>query len=891
MGNETRSSGLKTIRNEVKEQRKPQEDIWIPAVCGWQCVEGPCLLRVRRINGVAVSIEPNREIQGFEQLTKNQGRLCPKAYGLLQKLYNPHRITGPLKRTNPQKGPGVDPKWVSITWDEALDIIAERLKKIRAEDSSRLAQGGPGLGAYDIQTWYPFFSAFGYTQRLRGGRSTRCDEAEHAFGSRIHGAYQCEPDLDFCNYLILFGSNPSASGGTPENVLFANARERGIKTVLIDPVLTVTGATVDEWLPIRPGTDTALMLAMINVIICELGIYDKVFLKEMTNSPYLVKADGYFLRDRKTGKVLVWDPIDQKGKTYDDPTIKDFALEGTYIIEGIKCRPAFQVLMDEVKPYTPEWASFITEIDSDVIRRIAREFVDKAKIGSTINIGGLTLPYRPVATKLGRGITGVMHGYQAVLANHILAALVGSIEVPGGHMGGHIFQEGVREDDILFHLFWLDPGITAVDNGMLEVYHYPFIWPPKTYGAVEILCPFTSHHSHAQPPNMDPLGPHFQLEHLNWRNLVDPPKNLPIPPSPEAWIVYRSNPLLAIGESGIISSAMKKIPFIVSIAYSIDEVTEFADIVLPEQVELERYTLHYSIRSACHRKYFIIAIDQPVVQLPNTMNANDIFTELADRIGILDDYNMNINQRLGLIDPYKLEPGKKYKIEEIVDRQIKSYTNGAYDLEWFKKNGALVRQVPPEVQYGIHLKMKNQKLRYPIPYMERVKKVGEELARNLATKGIDWWPTDGYTPLPKYFPSKLEEVAPEYEFYVTPARGIMLSWGNNVYNPWINELAEHVRGIGYILMNIDAAKAKGIKDGDEIWVESEAGRIKQKVQLCKGIRPDTLVISGQFGQWAMPIAKDTGRVTSNTITPIRIDWTDSVLGVQQGVIKAKVYKV
>ena len=93
---------------------------------------------------MAVGVAPNTEIEGFEKLTRNQGTLCPKPYFLLQKLYNPNRIKSPLKRTNPQKGIGVDPKWVEITWDEALNTVAEKLKTIRGAETIKLAEGrGP----------------------------------------------------------------------------------------------------------------------------------------------------------------------------------------------------------------------------------------------------------------------------------------------------------------------------------------------------------------------------------------------------------------------------------------------------------------------------------------------------------------------------------------------------------------------------------------------------------------------------------------------------------------------------------------------------------------------------------------------------------------------------
>ncbi|MFH0913773.1 MAG: molybdopterin-dependent oxidoreductase, partial [Chloroflexota bacterium] len=783
-----------------------------------------------------------------------------------------------------------DPKWVSISWDEALDTIAERLKKIRAQDTKRLAEGR-GIAGQRQEGWQAFLKAFGPVQSLWGGRSTRCDQPEHAFAERIHGGFQCEPDMEYCNYLILFGSNASASGGTVEGVLFASARDRGMKMVAIDPVLSVTAAKAEEWMPIRPCTDGAFLLAMVNVVIHELGVWDADFLKQMTNSPYLVQPDGYFMRD-KANKVLVWDPLDQRTKAYDDPTVRDFALEGTYDVEGVKCKPAFQLLKEHVKQYTPEWAAKITDVSAETIRRITRTFVENARIGSTITINGLTLPYRPAATKLGRGITGVMRSYQAVLANHVLAALVGSIEVPGGHMGGSTFAHGKVREGILWKLYPRDGGVIPGPDGMQEVHRHPFVWPPSSYSAFEILVPLTEDHPYEEPPYNDPSGSIFHMDHLDWKNLVAPPKGLPVPAPPEMWIRYRTNPLLTLGEPGYVEEAMRKIPFIVSISYTEDEVTDFADILLPEEVELERYVPCFNNRDACQKKFFLLAMEQPVVKpLPNIRNVNDILAELAERAGFLNEYNEAMNKIMCLTGEYQLGPDKRYSWMESVDRMCQSYTSGRYDLDWFKKNGALVKPITVEDQYDIHLGMKAQKLRYPIPYMEPVKRTGEELARDLAKVGIDWWKTEEYTALPTYFPSKLEEVPPQYDFYVTTCRCAMFGYGANVGIPWMNEISEHVNGVGDILMNADAAKARGIKEGDEIFVESEVGKVRSKVKLCQGIRPDTLLIAGQFGQWAMPVAKDTGRVTQTTLLPVSYDWTDPVIGIQQGmVVKARVYR-
>jgi anaerobic selenocysteine-containing dehydrogenase len=529
-------------------------------------------------------------------------------------------------------------------------------------------------------------------------------------------------------------------------------------------------------------------------------------------------------------------------------------------------------MKEHFKPYTPEWASKITEIPAVTIRRIGKEWVDHARIGSTIKIGEVTLPYRPVATKIGRGLTGNMRSYQSVLCEHILAALVGALETVGGHGGG-------RESPKIHKEAQAHRGIIPGPDGMLQLDCHPFTWPPISYHANETLLPYTK----VMP---------YPLTHLGYKHLADPPANFPLPTNPEVLIKYRTNPFLAMGESKIIEKVLSKIPFMVSIAYVIDETTEFADIVLPDHTELERYELSTSVRRALSKAFLATSLRQPVVEpLHHTMDISDMMTELAERVGFLDEYNLAINDQLSLMDPWKLEKGKKYTWVDIVDRHCKSATRGAHDLEWFKQNGALVDPIDPIRQYSVHQAMVTKKLRYPIPYMEHVKRTGEELRKNLARVGIDWWPTSEYVPLPIYLPSILEEVPPEYDFYVTITRSMQSGWGMNVDNPWLIELGFHDLNQQGIVMNKVAAEARGIKDGDEIWVESQVGKVKGKVKLIQGIRSDTILMAGQFGQWSTPIAKDTGRVSEVPLTPIRASWTDHVMGCMQGnTVKAKIYK-
>src|SRR3990172_11186445 len=147
----------------------------------------------------------------------------------------------------------------------------------------------------------------------------------------------------------------------------ADARLRGMKVVVVDPVCSNAASKADEWLAIRPGTDAAFALSMVNVLVNELGIYDAGFLKKYTNGIYLVKEDEHYLRDEVSGKPLVWDNADSSAKPFDAEDIKDPALLGSFSVNGVGAKPSFQLLKDHVKNSSPEKVEEITTISAKVV--------------------------------------------------------------------------------------------------------------------------------------------------------------------------------------------------------------------------------------------------------------------------------------------------------------------------------------------------------------------------------------------------------------------------------------------------------------------------------------------------------------------------------------------
>ena len=519
------------------------DDVWMPSACS--LCYNQCGIKVHRKDGVVVKIEGNPESP------LGMGRLCPKGLAGIMLLYDPHRLNVPLKRTNPVKGMHIDPQWVEITWDEALAIITEKLKKIREEDPRKLVLAGcvPSLSPL-IFGMGIFMPAFG-SSNVFVSNGHQCGNAEHLLAATLHAALTTNPDLEHCNYLLVFGSHCGTAAYYALTTMaqrMADARARGMKLVVVDPMLNASAEKADEWLPIRPGTDGALALALLNVLLNELGIYDAEYLRAHTNAPYLIGLEGSYVRDRESAKPLVWDSEDGKAKAFDDPTIKEYALEGNFEVNGWHSRPAFALLKEHVRRYTPEMAERITTIQAATIRRIAREFGEAARVGSTITLDGKTLPYRPASVVYFKGAHGHNHAWLTSLAIELLCEVVGASNVPGGLLGcnpvcyGHPdtglprWVPKADRDGLLLPGLWFgasEPGF----SGML----YP---PPE---------PRSPQWLHLQD-----LFPTSLTSHLPILTIQDP-ERFGIPYTPEVLINYGSNLLMSVGNPETTAEALKRL--------------------------------------------------------------------------------------------------------------------------------------------------------------------------------------------------------------------------------------------------------------------------------------------------------------------------------------------
>jgi len=874
----------------------------------YQCVAGPDLLEVEVEDGVATEVTPNFDAAGIHP---GGGRVCVKAYGLVQKLYNPNRVRSPMKRTNPKKGRNEDPGFVPISWDEALGLISEKLISIRTRgllDESgypRVAAsfGGGGTPQSYMGTFPAFLGAWGPIDMGFGsGQGVKCTHSEHLYGEFWHRAFTVSPDTPLCEYVISCGANTEASGGVVGVWRHSEARIRGMKRVQVEPHLSITGACSAEWVPIKPKTDPAFLYALIHVMLFEhpRERLDADFLLNHTSSPYVVGPNGFFLRDPDSRKPVIGKKLEGK---FESRAIEIGPDEEILAQGQLQGETAFSKLLAHMKPYTPEWAAGICDVPAAIIRRIAGEYLDHAHIGETIVIDGKTLPLRPVAVALGKTVNNGWGGFECCWARTMLAALVGALEVPGGTLGTTVRlnkplserHASVKPGADGFMAYPLNP--TDKENWKAA---------PNIRNAYRTLVPLA-----ANGPWSQALGP----THFSWMFLGETPPGLPRVTYPELWFVYRTNPAISFWDTGQVAERMAQFPFVVALAYTRDETNHFADILLPDQVDLESLQLIYIGGSKYIEQFWKhegYALRQPVVKPQvDARDFTDIATELAARTGLLERYNASINRGAagvaltGASWNFSLQEERKYSRDEIWDAVCRAasaeLTDGAetHGLNWWKEHGLRVKPFPQSDWY-LFPTLKEKGLRFELPYQEQLLRVGTELGRRLHENGMRWWDQQlaEYQGLPawKDFP-KLWEVEIErtggriadYPFWLLTSRSMQYAWGGNVGMQLIHEVASNVSGHGGVIINAGRAAELGIAEGDTVEIATHVKNVRAKAVLRQGIRPDTVLLIAQFDHWVTPYAKDFGVPSMNSLTPMSLPLTDAT-GSGADVVRVSVKK-
>ena len=852
------------------------DDVWVPTQCG-RCFNN-CAINVRRVNGTAIQIEGNPD-----SWMGSGGGVCGKGAAGLQAHYDPNRLNVPLRRTNPEKGLHVDPKWKEVSWEEALDEIAERLKKVLEDDPKKILLQSATMKAPTSPYWKGFMGdILGTPHRTSGGGGIHCANGLHFACGLMHGSWDTLPDYRYCNYAIYWGvNNGHATGhaGLISARLASEAMERGMKLVVFDPICNYSASKATEWVPIIPGTDGAVILAMCNVILNDLGMFDSEYLKSKTNAPYLVDPVSLrYARDRETKKPLIWDVKESGAKVFDDPTITDYALEGTFETDGLRIQPSFSLLKDHLRKYTLQMASEVSSVPEETIRRIATEFAQAAQVGSTITIEGHQLPLRPVASVTFRGAEAHGNATHTAMAVCLLNQIVGAADVPGGAVGLPNTCVGYPETGKLQF------GVHEGPDGFLSVSkwfssHTP--WPVKaprfpSDGGLQQLFSLASSSSVWIAEDREDI----------WQRI-----NLP----------YRIEVMLNFGCNSVLGTAnpetqaefLKRIPFIVSWDLVSNEFSEgFSDFLLPDTSYLETsnwmdsqgffFNYPYGMDPwCCH-------VTQPVVEPRfGRRYIIDVCFELLDRLGKRPELNRYWNKYIGLDEADEFKPTDKVTWDQVGDRALKHFFGPDHGWDWFKKHGGLIWPKKVEEAYWRYF----TKARVPVylEFMVEQKEMTKKIADEIGI-AMDW---EQYTPFISWYrcePHKVQDSS--YDLFCFSYRDIVHTGSCTMEQPWLDEVSKMSSFTYNITMNKDVGEHKGLRDKDEVEVESVYGhKVRGTLKLRRGQHPRTISLVSA-GHWAkgQPIAKGKG----SSFTPLletRFERCDPLTLNIETCVKVKVRKI
>ncbi len=833
---------------------------WVKSYCG-SCIWVNCGTEVKVVDGVAV------EVRGNKEHPSNKGTLCPRGAAQLMNLYNPYRVKTPLKRTNPLKGIDVDPGWMEISWEEAMSEVIEKCRQAQADNPAQfMIMFGFAANLHESP-----FTKLSYYMLNTPNYVMSCGplcEVHHA-PAMFNATFVDRIDLGRCNYLVAFGRNIGTSGmfASGPGRAMADAVDRGMKFISVDPHAGADVSKKGEWVPILPGTDTAMGMAMLHVLLHETGsgggiLYDAEGLKCRSNAPYLVNPDGDYMRredlsapvdatDLSKGyikKPLIYDISDTTVKFFDDPTLNDPSLVYTGIVDGIAVSTAFNKLSESVAGTTPEWAQTITSVPAETIRRISKELSREACIGQTITIDGEVFPYRPACVTVGRGSANNIQGMRFYVLADIINLVLGAIGVPGSLLTAagpkYNFEDGMmRENPIAYYTAAKEAAFSNHDYTGKQF--YPLARFPVLGHAMQALL-------------------NRQKYHIGY--------------DIKALYIYGSNPFMNDADADITAEALKTIPFIFTVAYHMDETAMFCDIVLPEHAHLERNQIRPIEETMAvgldtiHLKG--LNYKEPAVKpLYNTRQNCDIFLQLAEGMGHKDKVYYWYNLFNGLATPagptsaYYLDTAQTYTYREIMDIRLKAYTGGEKGIEWFAENGFFMKNMALKECYEYYLfrdksnpSSKFRKGRLPV-YNWRDFRAGQSLKNALTNSGIIEIPGwEGkmsdiyaeYLPVPAWRENHLTDTSSSFDMIAANWKISlrMLGLGGQDDNVWLNELIEKCEfDDHHIQINTATGIAKGLKNGDKIIVESQhGGKVEGYVKLTDMVHPNVVGFPGQGGR-------------------------------------------
>lgn len=739
----------------------PGIESWVNSIC--QLCPGGCGIKVRLVDGLPVKIEGN------PYYPVNRGGLCPVGHSGLQMLYNPDRIQGPAKRVG---APGSS-QWESIGWEEALQMIQERLTQMRLSGRAHqfVFMDGNSRGLLRM-VFEQFVKALGSPNYIR---TDDWDNRKVAF--RLLEGQEDLPGLDLENARFILSFGADLLEAESSLVWFSRHlgsmrrdpdRRRGL-LVQIDHRLSVTAVKSDKWIPITPGTEGALALGIAYMVIQE-DLYDKEFIEKYT----------FGFED--------W--TDAAGKRH----------------QGFKTLVLSQ--------YYPEAVYRITGVPMEDIILLARSFAENP----------------PAVAICGKGVLGHPNGFYAQIAIHALNALVGNF----GRSGGIIHRAGLPFES------WPEPELDDVARLGLS------------------------------KPRIDQGGSNsFPLAKSVAANLASQiiAEN---PYSVEVLFLHKTNPVFDLAEPQKVKQALAKIPLVVSFSSFLDESSEFAHLVLPDAIYLEGWQTDFEVP---YTYYDHFGVGPPVIRpIGNSKPTVDLILELARAFGGSVSRSLPFKDYVSVI---------RWAAERVFESGRGTIAGEAFDEAWvgylerrgwrhprhrsfedfwqeLMNQGAWVDPARRQIFRKVFFDTPSGKFEF---YMQGLK---QELEKRTwieeDPKNFRIQARDDTIYLPHHEPVRFAGDEFEYPFHLIPFEINIVGNGTVTNSPLLMEMVgfrQYVRWDSWAEINPETAKEIGVSEGDKIWIESPAGKVKVRVRIYPGAHPDMVNLPLGLGHTAF------GRYTKN----------------------------
>jgi len=867
-----------------------------------------------------------RFIEGNPDHPLNQGVLCAKGSAGIMKQVSPARLTQPLRRKpGTERGAG---EFEPISWEEALQLLEDRLRQLRATDPKKFAlftgrdqmQALTGLFAREFGT--PNYAAHGgfCSVNMAAGMIYTLGGSFWEFGG---------PDLERAKLFVMLGTAEDHHSN-PMKIALSKFKRAGGRFISINPIRTGYSAIADEWIPIRPGTDGALLLALVHELL-RTGRIDTAFTAECTNAAQLVRLqpghpeDGLFVPAPGAASAAAdptllrwwWDAPTQRPVPAGSDGAQP-ALSGHYRMpDGTRVAPALQLLREQVADCTPQWAQALTGIPAERIRLLAQEMAQAALDQSEdLPIAWsdwrgrthATVQTRPLAFHAMRGLAAHSNGFQTIRALSILMSLLGTIDAPGGFRHKAPYPKDVPPEV-------RNPRGPQDVQPNTPLHGAPLGWPtsPDDLALMDDGSPLRIDKAFSWE---HPLAVHGLMHNVitnAWRGDPYPIDTLLIFMSNMAW----NSAMNTVDVRQMLRDKREdgsyRIPFLVVCDAFHSEMTAFADLLLPDTSYLERHdAMSLLDRPISEFDGPMDSVRVPVLPpLAQTRPFQEVLVELAGRLKLptfvnadgsrkykdypdfIVNYETAPGSGIGFLSGWRGADGSKSLKGEPNLRQWEMYAQNncvhhhplpesqrfrrnwnrdyldfAQSMGWRTRNSPVIIALYSEVLQQFRLAALGHR-------------PGRQPPRHLRARVAHH-----FDPLPFWEPP-LEHAATDLARYPLAAvtqRPMAMYHAWDSQNAWLRQIHGHNR----LYVNPALAQQLGIADGDWLWIESSWGRVRARCQYSEAVEPGTVwtwnAIGKASGFWGLhPRAEEsqTGFLLNHLI---REELPAAALGAGQGVV-------